>query len=84
MSKWEGRMATFDQTTSDYSREHMVTFENLGNLIGDISGQLFQQQAIAHIPYYIQKMTGGDVKKVTDKDLLKSILEFFSKLYLVT
>ena len=66
MSKWEGRMATFDQTTSDYSREHMVTFENLGNLIGDISGQLFQQQAVAHIPYYIQKMTGGDVKKVTD------------------
>lgn len=66
MSKWEGRMATFDQTTSDYSREHMVTFENLGNLIGDVSGQLFQQQAVAHIPYYIQKMTGGDVKKVTD------------------
>ncbi len=66
MSKWEGRMATFDQTSSDYSREHMVTFENLGNLIGDISGQLFQQQAVAHIPYYIQKMTGGDVKKVTD------------------
>ena len=66
MSKWEGRMATFDSTSSDYSREHMVTFENLGNLIGDISGQLFQQQAVAHIPYYIQKMTGGDVKKVTD------------------
>ena len=66
MSKWEGRMATFDQTTSDYSREHMVTFENLGNLIGDVAGQLFQQQAVAHIPYYIQKMTGGDVKKVTD------------------
>lgn len=66
MSKWEGRMATFDSTSSDYSREHMVTFENLGNLIGDVSGQLFQQQAIAHIPYYIQKMTGGDVKKVTD------------------
>ena len=41
MSKWEGRMATFDQTTSDYSREHMITFENLGNLIGDVSGQLF-------------------------------------------
>ena len=59
-------MATFDQTTSDYSREHMVTFENLGNLIGDVAGQLFQQQAVAHIPYYIQKMTGGDVKKVTD------------------
>ena len=66
MSKWEGRMATFDQTASDYSREHMVTFENLGNLIGDVAGQLFQQQAVAHIPYYIQKMTGGDVKKVTD------------------
>ncbi len=66
MSKWEGRMATFDQTSSDYSREHMVTFENLGNLIGDVAGQLFQQQAVAHIPYYIQKMTGGDVKKVTD------------------
>lgn len=66
MSKWEGRMATFDSTSSDYSREHMVTFENLGNLIGDVAGQLFQQQAIAHIPYYIQKMTGGDVKKVTD------------------
>lgn len=66
MSKWEGRMATFDSTSSDYSREHMVTFENLGNLIGDVAGQLFQQQAVAHIPYYIQKMTGGDVKKVTD------------------
>ena len=59
-------MATFDPTSSDYSREHMVTFENLGNLIGDVAGQLFQQQAVAHIPYYIQKMTGGDVKKVTD------------------
>ena len=66
MSKWEGRMATFDSTSSDYSREHMITFENLGNLIGDVAGQLFQQQAVAHIPYYIQKMTGGDVKKVTD------------------
>ena len=39
----------------------MVSFENLGNLIGSISGQLFQQRVVGSIPMLLNKY--GDVAK---------------------
>lgn len=55
LSKWEGFMASFDQTQSDWSREHLVSWEGLGNLISDISKQLFEQRAVATIPSLLKK-----------------------------
>lgn len=50
-------MARFDPTASDYGREHLVSVEGLGNMIGDVSGQLFQQRAVATIPAILKKVT---------------------------
>jgi hypothetical protein len=44
---------------SDNSQEHLVTFENLGNLISSISGQLFQQRVVGSIPMLLNK--SGDI-----------------------
>ena len=61
MNKWEAAFSRFDPSVSDYSQEHLVSFENLGNLISSISGQLFQQRAISAIPLLLNK--SGDVAK---------------------
>lgn len=50
MSKFEGYMERFNSSTSDYSRNKMVSMENLGGLVTSISQQLFQQKAIGMIP----------------------------------
>ena len=39
-------MARFDPTSTQESQESLMTFENFGNLISSISGQLFQQKAV--------------------------------------
>ena len=61
MNKWEGFFSKFDPSVSDNSQEHLVSFENLGNLISSISGQLFQQRVIGSIPMLLNK--AGDVGK---------------------
>lgn len=65
LNVWESYMGRFDPTASDYGREHFVSFENIGNMIGDISGQLFQQRAISTLPTIIKKMSGS-AKDVTN------------------
>lgn len=50
MNQFEGVMSRFDPTVSLASQEHLVTVENLGNLVSSISGQLFQQRAVGMIP----------------------------------
>ena len=50
LTKWENYTSRFKGSTSDYSREHMVSMENLGNLVQDVSLQLFQQRVIGEIP----------------------------------
>ena len=55
MSKWEGYLERFESSVSDYSRDKMVSFENFGNLVGDISGQLWQQRVIGSIPQLLEK-----------------------------
>lgn len=61
MNKWEATFARFDQSVSDKSQGNLVTFENLGNLVSSISGQLFQQRVISSIPLLLNK--AGDVAK---------------------
>ena len=61
MNKWEGAFSRFDPSVSDHSQEHLVSFENLGNLISSISGQLFQQRVVGSIPMLLNKY--GDVAK---------------------
>ena len=54
LTKWENYTSRFKGSTSDYSREHMVSMENLGNLVQDVSLQLFQQRYLSvsslHLP----------------------------------
>ena len=50
MNKFEGYVARFNDSTSDYSRNKMISMENFGNLISSVSHQLFQQKAIGMIP----------------------------------
>lgn len=40
----------FNSSVSDYSQSRMLSFENLGSLISDVSSQLYQQRVIAEIP----------------------------------
>jgi hypothetical protein len=51
MNELEGFWARFDPTSSYKSQENLVTFENFGNLISSVSGQLFQQRVVGMIPY---------------------------------
>lgn len=52
---WESYMTRYDQTASDYGREHLVSFEGLGNLVSSITGQLYQQKAIAKLGLMMTK-----------------------------
>lgn len=53
MNELEGFWAKFDPTSSYKSQEKLVTFENFGNLVSSVSGQLFQQRVIGMIPYWL-------------------------------
>ena len=57
-SDWEAYAARFDQTSSDYGRDNAVSLEGLGNLVSDISRQLFEQRAISTIPVLVQRARG--------------------------
>lgn len=46
MNRWEGFISRFDPTVTQESQQNLVTWENFGNLISSISGQLFQQKAV--------------------------------------
>ncbi len=54
----------FNSSVSDYSQEHMVSFENLGNLIKDVSLQLFQQRVIGEIPKLLAGKESLAVRKM--------------------
>lgn len=66
MNKLEGFWARFDPTVTQRSQEHLVTFENFGNLVSAISGQLFQQKAVGMLPMWLslQENTTKDVAKL--------------------
>ena len=55
LTRWESYLDRFESSVSDYSRDKMVTTENFGNLIADISGQLWQQRVIGSIPKLLEK-----------------------------
>lgn len=61
MNQYEGLFAKFDPSVSDNSQEHLVSWENLGNLISSVSGQLFQQRVVGSIPMLLNK--SGDIVK---------------------
>lgn len=67
LTNWENRAAAYDTTASDYGRDHFVSFENIGNLVADISKQLFEQRAVSTLPTLIAKANGvKDLKSVSD------------------
>lgn len=66
----EGKLSSFSPGTSEYSKEHMISFENFGNLISDVSSQLFQQRLLAQIP---RKLGFGNPEKAA----LKKTRELF-------
>lgn len=51
VGSWASR---FDSSKSDYARDHIATWENLGELVVDTSSQLFQQRVIGAIPRLIK------------------------------
>ena len=55
LTKWESYLERFESSVSDYSRDKMVTTENFGNFVADISGQLWQQRVIGSIPQLLEK-----------------------------
>lgn len=55
LTKIENWGAQFQSSVSDKSREKIATFENLGQLVKDVSLQLFQQQSIGKIPLLFGK-----------------------------
>lgn len=63
MNKFEGWMARFDPTVSQHSQENLVTFENFGNLISSVSGQLFQQRMVGSIPYLLNGKQATEASK---------------------
>lgn len=60
MNVMQGALMRFDPTVTQKSKEHLLTFENFGNLIGMIGGQLIQQQAIAAIPILLNGMNATE------------------------
>lgn len=67
MSKFEGYMARFGESTSDYSRSKMISMENLGSLVSSISHQLFQQKAVGAIPGLLGNPNNPDHVKLGQK-----------------
>lgn len=63
LTQIENWTAKFEPSTSDYARNHMWAFENMANLIGQVGGQLFEQQAVGMIPRLLNRH--GDVVKQT-------------------
>lgn len=55
LTKVENWGAQFQSSVSDKSREKIATWENLGQLVKDVSLQLFQQQSIGKIPLLFGK-----------------------------
>lgn len=55
MTQWENYMARFESSVSDKTRRDPWTVETFGNLIGDITGQLFQQRAVSAVPSLLKK-----------------------------
>lgn len=45
MNDLAGFMKRLDHGVSDYSREHLITWENAGKMFADITGQLFEQKS---------------------------------------
>lgn len=60
MNIFQGAMMRFDTPVTQKSQDNLVTFENFGNLVAMIGGQLTQQQAIATIPMLLNGMKATD------------------------
>lgn len=46
-NNWAGRATSWTSSQDDYSRDHMLSFGNLANLMGDVALQWGQQKMIA-------------------------------------
>ena len=55
MTQWENYMSRFEASMSDKTRQNQWSFETFGNLVGDITGQLFQQRAVSAVPTLLKK-----------------------------
>ena len=55
MTQWENYMSRFESSMSDKTRNNQWTLETFGNLVGDITGQLFQQRAVSAVPTLLKK-----------------------------
>ena len=52
MENWFGR---FDETSSDYAKEHFASLENIGNILSSSAKQLYQQRSLAELTKLINK-----------------------------
>lgn len=68
MSKWEGIMARFDKSQTQYAKEHQWSFENIGDMLGNSAGQLYSQRLIGQIPMLFKNTNNiGDLQKIGQK-----------------
>jgi len=66
LNRLENYTARFRGDVSDASKQSLVTFENFGNLIKDVSSQLFQQQVVGLIPKLFTK-NNASARKIGSK-----------------
>lgn len=52
MENWFGR---FDETSTDYAKEHFASLENIGNILTSSAKQLYQQRSLANLTKLINK-----------------------------
>lgn len=63
----EGYLSRFDSTSSDYAREHLASIEGVGNLVTDISRQLFEQKAVSTLPVILAKARkSNNIKNIAE------------------
>lgn len=70
MNDLDAYMQRRQHSVSDKSREHLVTFENISKMFGDVSLQLFQQRSIANVPQLLK------IKSIADNPKIASALSF--------
>lgn len=55
MNQWEGFMARFDKSQTQYAKENQWSFENIGDMLASSAGQLYSQRLIGQIPLLFKK-----------------------------
>ena len=93
MSQAEGYFSKFDQSSSDKASQSMLNYESIGNMVGDVFAQIYQQRAAASLSKVLKSndLTATELAEVnkfrtkfeqqlltaTEKGLVKDPVKFW-------